>query len=113
MLHRTRVTYVNFASSQVAVYEEVTKEVMLHMIYVQLPNHIRTVMFFDDGSSCSIIAHKLAVFMGIKGKKIMQWMEVAGCDFERYETLLYKMELTTFTKSMCWGWRKLQVILAA
>ena len=46
--------------SQVAVYqgaEEVTEEpeVMLHMIYLQFPNHIRSVWFFDDGSSCSII----------------------------------------------------------
>ena len=64
---------------------------LLHMIYVQFPNHIRSVMFFDNGSSCSIITHKLAGFLGIKGRKVMQWMEVASRDFERHETLLYEL----------------------
>ena len=44
--------------SQVAVYqgaEEIDEEpeVLLHMIYMYFPNYIRTVLFFDDGSSCS------------------------------------------------------------
>ena len=68
-------------------------EVMVHMIYVQFPNHIRSVMFFDDKSSCSIITHKLAGFLGIKGRKVVWWIEVAGRDFERHETLLYELEL--------------------
>jgi hypothetical protein len=35
-----------------------------------------------------IITHKLAEFLGIKGRKVVQWMEVAGRDFERHKTLL-------------------------
>jgi hypothetical protein len=107
------------AMCQIAVYqgaEEVTKEpdVMLHMIYVQFPNHICSAMFFDNRSSCSIITLELAGFLGIKGRKVVQWIEVAGCDFERHKTLLYKLELTdnwaTSTQSVCW---ELQAILAA
>ena len=59
MLHGTKVTYVNCARGRVAVYQgakevPVEAEVMLHMIYMQFPNHIRTVMFFKDGSSFSL-----------------------------------------------------------
>ena len=42
---------------------EVEPEVVLHMIYMRFPNQICTVMFFDDGSSCSLITHKLAWFL--------------------------------------------------
>ena len=66
---------------------------MLHMIYLYLPNCIRTVLFFDDGSSCSLITHKLAGFLGLKGRNVTQYMEVAGRDFEKHETKLYQLEL--------------------
>ena len=52
------------------------------MIYMNFPNKIRTALFFDDGASCSLITHKLAGFLGLKGRKVVQWMEVAGRDFE-------------------------------
>ena len=98
MLHGTKVAYVNAIGSQVAVYqgaEEIDEEpeVMLHMIYMNFPNYIRTVLFFDDGSSCSLITHKLAGFLGLKGRHVTQYMEVAGRDFEKHETQLYQMEL--------------------
>ena len=44
---------------------------MLHMIYFTFTNHIRTVLFFDDGSSCSLITHKLAGFLGLKGRPVI------------------------------------------
>ena len=64
------------------------------MIYVQFPNHIRSMMFFDDGSSCSIITHKLPRLLGIKSRKVLQWKEVGSCDFKRHKTMLYEVELT-------------------
>ena len=120
MLHGTKVAYVNAIGSQVvkrpmageklsshphlaigsqvAVYqgaEEIDEEpeVLLHMIYMYFPNYIRTVLFFDDGSSCSLITHKLAGFLGLKGRDVTQYMEVAGHDFEKHETKLYQLEL--------------------
>ena len=51
-------------------------------------------MIFDDRSSCSIITLELVGFLGIKGREVVQWIEVAGRDFERHETLLYELELT-------------------
>ena len=51
---------------------------MLHMIYLNFPNYIRTVLFFDDGSSRSLITHKLAGFLGLKGRHVTKYMEVAG-----------------------------------
>ena len=53
---------------------------MQHRIYMRFPNHLRTVMFFDDVLSCSIITHKLVGFLGIKGREVVQWMEVVGRD---------------------------------
>ena len=98
MFHGAKVAYVNHVGSQVAVYqgaEELDEEpeVMLHMIYFTFTNYIRTVLFFDDGSSCSLITHKLAGFLGLKGRHVTQYMEVAGRDFEKHETKLYQLEL--------------------
>ena len=98
MLRGTKVAYVNNVRNQVAVYqgfEEIDKEleVMLHMIYMTFPNFIRTVLFFDDGYSCSLLTHKLAGFLGLKGGQVVQYMDVAGRDFERHKTKLYGLEL--------------------
>ena len=59
MLHGTKVTYVNCARARVAVYQG-AKEVPVEA-YVMLHK-----------------MHKMAGFLGIKGKKVVQWMEVAG-----------------------------------
>ena len=48
---------------------ETAPEVMLHMIRMVFPNYISSVMFFDDGSSCSIITHFLAGFLFAKGEE--------------------------------------------
>ena len=98
MLRGTKVAYVNNVRNQVAVYqgfEEIDKEleVMLHMIYMTFPNFIHTVLFFDDGYSCSLLTHKLAGFLGLKGGQVVQYMDVAGRDFERHKTKLYGLEL--------------------
>ena len=54
---------MNYHMGQVTVYQgsdkiEVEREVIV------FPNYVSTVMFFDDGSSCSIITHLLAGFLG-------------------------------------------------
>jgi hypothetical protein len=72
MLHGTKVAYVNNMRNKVAVYQgsnEINEEpeIMLH-IYRTFPNYIRTVLFFDDCSSCSLIAHKVAGFLGLEGR---------------------------------------------
>jgi hypothetical protein len=73
MLHGTKVAYINNIRNQVAVYqvsEEIDEEpeVMLNMIYMTLPNFIRTMLFFDDLSSCILITHNLAGFLGLRGR---------------------------------------------
>ena len=47
----------------------------------------------DEGSTCSLITHKLAEFLGLKGVSTVQWMEVAGKPFEPVETFKYKLLL--------------------
>ena len=55
---------------------------LVHMVKYVFPNFVPTVMFFDDGSTTSIITHKLAGFLGLKGKDVTQWIEVAGREYE-------------------------------
>ena len=83
-VHGTNVAYCNHVS---VAYnhskenhedaEEVSSPVLLHMVEISFPNHINTVLFMDDGSTCSIITHKLAGWLGLKGKEVEQWLEVS------------------------------------
>ena len=72
---------------------DLVDNVLLHMVKYVFPNHIPTVLFFDDGSTTSIITHKLAGFLGLKGKDVTQWIEVAGKEYERYDTKIYKTKI--------------------
>lgn len=67
--------------------------VLLHMIPMVFPNMLGTTLFFDDGSTCCLITHKFAGFLGLKGVPVTQYIEVAGRDYEVYETSVYKMDL--------------------
>ena len=55
--------------------------VMLHMVQYNFHGRISTIIFFDDGATCSIIKHNLAKALGRKGRKVTQFVETAGRDF--------------------------------
>ena len=63
--------------------------VLRNMVKVTFPNKIATTLFLDDGSTCSVITHKLAGFLGLKGYPAIQYVEVAGKEFEEIRTKVY------------------------
>ena len=99
-VHGTNVAYCNHVSiaysSSVDIQEdaeEVSSPILLHMMEISFQNHINTVLFLDDGSTCSIITHKLAGWLGLKGREVEQWLEVAGKEYECFKTKLYTLRL--------------------
>ena len=73
--------------------EENDEMIMLHMIQYTFPKEVSTIIFFDDGATCSIITHKLAGILGLKGKKVTQYIETAGRNFEPLETMEYNVTI--------------------
>jgi len=61
--------------------------VMSHMVQYNFHGRISTIIFFDDGATCSIIVHNLAKALGLKGRKVTQFVETAGRGFEPLDTM--------------------------
>ena len=63
--------------------------VLLNMVEHLFSTKIKTTLFFDDGSTCSIITFKLAKQLGLKGTKVKQWLETAGRKVEEWNTEVF------------------------
>ena len=61
---------VSIAKADVGEYDE---WVMLHMVQYNFHGCISTIIFFDDGATCSIITHNLTKALGLKGRKVTQF----------------------------------------
>ena len=91
-LHGTRVKYVTLRCNvqprvpSRPMYKEWpdvnNRLVLLNMQKLVWPNGVSTLLFYDEGSTCTVITHKLAGFLGLKGTPTSQMFEVAGRDFE-------------------------------
>ena len=113
-VHGTRVKYVNafrarFPAEDIREAEEIREVgikqinpiweqksnavVFCNMLQLVWPHKVSTTLFLDDGSTCSIITHKLAGFLGLVGTPTTEFIEVAGRDFEELETMNYKLLL--------------------
>ena len=73
--------------------KEYDEFVMLHMVQYNFHGHISTIIFFDDGATCSIITHNLAKDLGLKGRKVTQFVETAGRGFEPLDTMMYSVSI--------------------
>ena len=60
--------------------------VLLHMVPHTFLNGSKTVIFLDDGSTVTIITHSLAKSLNLKGVEVIQWLEVAGKEYEKLGT---------------------------
>ena len=64
------VSLAKVSKADVGEYDE---WVMLHMVQYNLHGRISTIIFFDDGATCSIITHNLTKALGLKGRKVTQF----------------------------------------
>ena len=67
--------------------------VLRSMVTYVWPNKVATTLFFDDGSTVSMITHKLAGFLGLVGTVCTEYIEVAGMTYQPLETKKYKLIL--------------------
>ena len=104
LFHGTRVRYVNVVTRLMQPDQRIIHDdtgwpkfnndlTLLHVVKLVWPNKVATTLLLDDGATCSIITHKLAGFLGIKGVEIRQLIEVAGKDYEPMDTYIYKIAL--------------------
>ena len=96
LLHGNSVVGCNTVSIAKLSHQEAdgyNEMVMLHMVQYTFPREISTIIFFDDGATCSIITHKLARILGLKGRKVTQNIETAGRNFEPLETMEYNVTI--------------------
>ena len=96
LLHGNSVVGCNTVSIAKLSHQEAdgsNEMVMLHMVQYTFPREISTIIFFDDGATCSIITHKLAGILGLKGRKVTQNIETAGRNFEPLETMEYNVTI--------------------
>ena len=68
---------------------ELVLNMVKHTVYVD-----EVVIFLDDGSESSLIAHKTAKILGLRGEEMVQYMEVCGSAPELRETWLYNLTMT-------------------
>ena len=103
MLHGTRVKYVNVLQhlytppglKKLPTWPKMNDYLtLLHMVKIKWSHGIVTTLFMDDGSTTSLITHRLAGFLGLVGVPTVQYMEVMGHDYEEINTLVYKLVLT-------------------
>ena len=67
---------------------------LLHMIKSNWSTKgLSTVVFFDDGSTNSIITFKFARFLGLWGTKVTRYIQLAGLQWKRYDTTLFKLPI--------------------
>ena len=74
MNHQKRTTINVYQQPEFVTYEP---EVLLHMVSRWIQGE-QVVIFMDDGSNASMITHKLAKRLGLKGEVVHQLMEVTG-----------------------------------
>lgn len=72
--------------------EECDDTILLHMIPMKV-NNVDAVMFFDDGSTHSMITHNFARKLKANGEMIVQEVETLGMVVEKQTTMLYKVNL--------------------
>ena len=64
---------VSLAKVSKADVEEYDEWVLLHMVLYNFHGRISTIIFFDDGATCSIITHNLTKALGLKGRKVTKF----------------------------------------
>ena len=89
MNHQKRATINVYQQPEFVAHEP---EVLLHMVSHVIQG-VEVVIFMDDGSNASMITHKLAKRLGLKGEVMHQLMEVLGRPPEAITTSIYELNL--------------------
>lgn len=92
LLHgSTNQTLVQLNATQVCSSKADSPSILRHMVQENVHGKAETTIFMDDGSTASMILHKLAKLLKLKGKEVNEVIEVTNQAPRPWKTMLYTL----------------------